>query len=95
MRAIITPLFSNAKVKLTQTPRAVTPFGGLASFVAFLNQWGLAQEVQTHMPWQLTSPNAIALPHTLVAFIGSSLFSVEWELGGKLHREAVKDVSRG
>lgn len=68
MHTIITPLFGNAKIKLSQTPRAVTPFGGLASFIAFLNQHGLAQLVQMHLPWQLTSPNAIALPHTLVAF---------------------------
>jgi len=36
MQPIVTPLTGKAKVKLTQTPRAVTPFGGLASFIAFL-----------------------------------------------------------
>ena len=69
MRTIITPLFGNAKVKLSQTPRAVTPFGGLASFIAFLHQLGLASQVQALMPWQLSSPNAIALPHTWFAFV--------------------------
>ena len=54
MHTIITPLFGNAKVKLAQTPRAVTPFGGLASFIAFLHQLGLASQVQKLMPWQLT-----------------------------------------
>ena len=61
MRTFVTPLFGKAKVKLSQTPRAVTPFGGLASFIAFLDQIGYAQKVRAHLPWQLTSPNAIPL----------------------------------
>lgn len=69
MRTIIPPLFGNAKVKLSHTPRAVTPFGGLASFIAFLHQLGLPSQVQKLMPWQLSSPNAIALPHTWFAFV--------------------------
>ena len=68
MHTFVTPLFGKAKVKLAQTPRAVTPFGGLASFIGFLDQIGYAQKIQTHLPWQLTSPNAIPLAHTLTAF---------------------------
>ena len=68
MHPFVTPLFNKAKVKLSQTPRAVTPFGGLASFIAFLDQIGYAQKLQAHLPWQLTSPNAIPLAHTLTAF---------------------------
>ena len=59
MHAFITPLFGKTQVKLSETPRAVTPFGGLASFVGFLEQIGYARQVQAHLPWQLTSPNAI------------------------------------
>jgi hypothetical protein len=69
MQTFLTPLFHPAKVKLRQTPRPVTPFGGLASFIAFLDQIGYARQLQTHLPWQLTSPNAIPLGHTLTAFI--------------------------
>ena len=69
MHMVVSPLFGKAKVKLTQTPRAVTPFGGLASFLSFLQQRGLVQQVQTHLPWQLVSPNAIPLAHTLTAFV--------------------------
>ena len=69
MQAFVTPLFGHAKLKLTQTPRAVTPFGGLVSFIAFLQQRGLAAQLQQHLPWALTSPNAIPLPHTLTAFL--------------------------
>jgi len=68
MHPFITPLFGKAKVKLAQTPRAITPFGGLASFVSFLEQIGYAQQVRAHLPWHLTSPNAIPLVHTLTAF---------------------------
>jgi hypothetical protein len=68
MHTFVTPLFGKAKVKLLQTPRAVTPFGGLASFVGFLDQIGYAQKLQAHLPWQLTSPNAIPLAQTLTAF---------------------------
>src|SRR5882672_766023 len=69
MQTFLTPLFHPAKVKLRQTPRPVTPFGGLASFIAFLDQIGYVRQLQTHLPWQLTSPNAIPLGHTLTAFI--------------------------
>ena len=68
MHVFVTPLFGKTKIKLAQTPRAVTPFGGLASFIAFLDQIGYAQQLQAHLPWQLTSPNAIPLAHTLTAF---------------------------
>ena len=69
MQTFVTPLFHSAKVKLRQTPRPVTPFGGLASFIAFLDQIGYACQLQTPLPWELTSPNAIPLGHTLTAFI--------------------------
>jgi hypothetical protein len=69
MHTVVRPLFGKAKVKLTHTPRAVTPFGGLASFLAFLHQCGFAAQVQAHLPWQLTSPNAIPLAHTFTAFV--------------------------
>jgi len=69
MPTIIDPLFGKAKVKLTQTPRAVTPFGGLASFIAFLQQRGFVEQVQQQLPWQLVSPNAIPLAHTFTAFV--------------------------
>lgn len=69
MHPVVSPLFGKAKVKLNQTPRAVTPFGGLASFIAFLQQRGFAEQVQAHLPWQLTSPNAIPLAHTFTAFV--------------------------
>ena len=84
MHPLVTPIFGKAKVKLSQTLRAVTPFGGLASFVGFLDQIGYAQKLQAHLPWKLCSPNAIPLAHTLTAFcigvvVGARRFAhTEW-----------------
>jgi hypothetical protein len=69
MQTFVTPLFHSGKVKLTQTSRPVTPFGGLVSFIAFLGQIGYVRQLEAHLPWQLTSPNAIPLGHTLTAFL--------------------------
>ena len=33
--AEFTPLFGGAKIGLSETPKGVTPFGGLSSFVGF------------------------------------------------------------
>jgi Transposase DDE domain group 1 len=81
----ITPLFGSAKILLEQTPKAVTPFGGLSSFVAFLQQIGFATQIQKALPFPApTSPNAIPLAHTLTAFImavltGASRFAhTDW-----------------
>jgi hypothetical protein len=69
MHTVVSSLFGKTRVKLAQTPRAVTPFGGLASFIGFLHQRGFAAQVQSHLPWQLASPNAIPLAHTFTAFV--------------------------
>src|SRR6188474_1764069 len=81
----ITSLFGSAKIVLDQTSKAVTPFGGLSSFIAFLHQIGFAAQIQKALPFPTpTSPNAIPLAHTLTAFImavvtGASRFAhTDW-----------------
>lgn len=69
MHAVVSPLFGKAKVKLTQTPRAVTLSGGWPASLPFLHQRGFAAQVQAHLPWQLRSPNAISLAHTFTALV--------------------------
>ena len=59
MQRKITPLWGEKKVVLRQTPRAVTPFGGLSVFIEFLRKIGYRQQVSEHMPVHLQSPNAI------------------------------------
>jgi len=65
----ITSLWGEKKVTLRQTPRAVTPFGGLSVFIAFLQKIGYPQQVSEHMPVHLQSPNAINPEETFTAFL--------------------------
>ena len=69
-RTEITSLFGAAKLVLDETPKAISPFGGLASFIFFLGRIGFARQVQQHLPFaQPTSNNAIPLAHALTAFL--------------------------
>ena len=71
-RTEITALFGDAKLVLDETPKAISPFGGLASFISFLGQIGFARQVQQHLPFaEPTSNNAIPLAHALTAFLMS------------------------
>src|ERR1035441_4493746 len=71
-RTEITSLFGNAKLVLDETPKAISPFGGLASFISFLGQIGFARQVQQHLPFaEPASNNAIPLAHALTAFLMS------------------------
>ena len=51
-----TPLFVGAKIVLAETPKAVTPFGGLGSFIAYLQQIGFGLPVAQTLPFDLTIP---------------------------------------
>lgn len=84
-RTEFTSLFGQTQLVLDETPKAISPFGGLASFISFLGQIGFAQEVQRHLPFaEPTSHNAIPLAHSLTAFLmsvvaGASRFAhAEW-----------------
>jgi len=55
---------------MDETPKAITPFGGLASFISFLGPIGFAGEVQRQLPFaEPASNNAIPLAHALTAFL--------------------------
>lgn len=71
-RTEITSLFGETKLILDETPKAISPFGGLASFISFLGSIGFAQEVQRRLPFaEPASNNAIPLAHALTAFLMS------------------------
>ena len=77
-RTEITSLFGDAKLVLDETPKAISPFGGLASFISFLGQIGFAREVQQHLPFaEPTSNNAIPLAHSLTAFLMSVVIGAQ------------------
>jgi Transposase DDE domain group 1 len=65
----ISVLWGEKKVVLRQTPRAVTPFGGLSAFVEFLQRIGFPERVQQDLPFCLSSPNAIPGGQTFSAFL--------------------------
>jgi len=65
----ITSLWGEKKVVLRQTPRAVTPFGGLGVFIEFLGKIGFRERVRRDLPVHLTSPNAIDPGETFTAFL--------------------------
>jgi len=68
----ISPLFGGAKLVLDETPKAITPFGGLSSFIAFLDHMGYVQQLQAALPFPSpTSNNAIPLAHTFTAFVAA------------------------
>lgn len=67
----IRSLFGERKVNLKQTPRAVTPFGGLYVLVDFLNRSGYREVLSGAMPFALKSPNQIDPSETFTAFLFS------------------------
>ena len=69
MHEFIRALHGTRKVILRETPRPITPFGGLAVFVEFLRGLELAAQVQRHLPFTLRSPNAIPPAETFTAFL--------------------------
>jgi hypothetical protein len=71
MRCFCKPLFGSGQVLLRDTLKPVTPFGGLVVFIEFLQRIGYAAQVRAHLPFHLTSPNAIDPAHTLTAFVFS------------------------
>jgi hypothetical protein len=51
------PLFGGGKIKICDTIRAVTPFGGLSVFIEFLGRIGLVEQLTERLPYQPQSPN--------------------------------------
>jgi hypothetical protein len=57
---------------LEETPKAITPFGGLASFIVSLDRIGYVKQVEAALPFAAsTSNNAIPLTHTFTAFLAA------------------------
>jgi Transposase DDE domain group 1 len=65
----IMALFSNQRVVLRETSCAVTPFGGVAVLVVFLQKLRFIDKVRQHMPFRFTSPNHIEPTVTFTAFL--------------------------
>ena len=63
------PLFGGGKIKLCDTLRAVTPFGGLSVFIEFLDRIGLVEQLTERVPYQAKSPNRYEPGKILMAFV--------------------------
>ena len=69
MEAEGTGLCDGKKVVVRETERALTPFGGMVVFLAFLNKVGFVQKVMDCMPVIHRSPNSIPPAQTYIAFL--------------------------
>ena len=65
----IAALLSGERVILRETKRAVTPFGGVAVFLAYLRKVDLVGQIRRHMPICWKSPNRIDPTDTFLAFL--------------------------
>ena len=63
------PLFGGGKIKICDTLRAVTPFGGLSVFIEFLGRIGLVEQLANRTPYQPKSANHYDPRQILVGFI--------------------------
>src|SRR3954468_1344648 len=66
-------LLSDERLILRETGQAVTPFGGVAVFVAYLRQVAFVEKVRQCMPICWRSPNQIDPTVTFTAFLISVL----------------------
>lgn len=69
MHEFIRSLYGARKVILRESPRPITPFGGLALLGEFLRRVQFPAVVQAALPFTLTSPNAIPPAETFTAFV--------------------------
>jgi len=69
VRREISALLSDERLILRETQRAVTPFGGVAVFISFLDKIGFAKALRQHMPIRWKSPNHLDPAATFTAFL--------------------------
>jgi len=54
---------------LNSISKAVAPFAGLSSFIAWVRQIGFLDQAARALPFSCASPNAIAIAHAFYAFL--------------------------
>jgi hypothetical protein len=63
------PLFGGGKIKICDTLRAVTPFGGLSVLLEFFGRIGLVEQLENRQFYQPASPNHYDPGQILVGFM--------------------------
>jgi hypothetical protein len=71
------PLFGGGKIKLCDTLRAVTPFGGLSVLIEFFSRIGLVEQLQQRRPYRPKSPNHYDPSQILVGFMLSVIVGAQ------------------
>src|SRR6059058_1949277 len=92
-------LLSEERLILRETGRAVTPFGGVAVFVAYLRKVGFVEKLRQCMPICRRSPNQIEPAATFTAFliavlVGAKRFAHANWLRGDRALHALLGISR-
>src|SRR5438270_11808421 len=64
-----TRIIDGQTITVTETDRALTPFGGIVVFLEFLNKIGFVKKVSECMPVTHRSPNSIPPAQTYIAFL--------------------------
>jgi hypothetical protein len=63
------PIFGGGKIKICDTLRAVTPFGGLSVLIEFFARIGLVEQLENRQFYQPESPNHYDPGQILVGFM--------------------------
>jgi len=63
------PLFGGGKIKICDTLRAVTPFGGLSVLIEFFGRIGLVEQLENRQFYQPKSPNHYDPGQILIGFV--------------------------
>jgi hypothetical protein len=66
---VFAPRAGGNQLLLTSTSKAVTPFAGLCSFIAWLRQIDFLDQTTRALPFSYVSPNAIPIADTFTAFL--------------------------
>ena len=95
----VNALLSSERLILRETRRAVTPFGGVAVFVSYLEKIDLAGKLRQWMPVSWRSPNQIDPTHTFTAFLfavltGAKRFAHTQWLRGDMALRALLGIER-
>jgi DDE family transposase len=69
VRREVLALLSRERLIVRETPRAVTPFGGMAVFLEFLQRIDVVGQIRAHMPIRWRSHNRIDPAATRIAFL--------------------------
>ncbi len=69
MKVKSSTIFNSKQVIIRETPRPITPFGGLFLILEFFRKINLVDKLSESFPFEYTSPNAISTAQTFTYFI--------------------------